>query len=291
MPSLDDKKTLMNLIQLRNIYRETLNIPVKQSDYIFKILIKELCLIDPIKVSLEPNYNLDINYVKKLKSSLQKLTKNYPIDYIINKKIFYGHEFHVNEKVLIPRPETEELVEWIISENTDNSNKQLIDLGSGSGCIGISISKAAPNIKVVLSDFSKDALKVCRINKKKIKADVKIINFDLNQKKQLNQKFDLIVSNPPYIPIEDKNTIDENVKYEPEVALFTPNSDPLFFYKKILDFAIINLKKDGKVYLEINPIFVNDLTLLFKRYNINEIDFKNDFRGKVRLVKLTFFNG
>ncbi|MEK9755645.1 MAG: peptide chain release factor N(5)-glutamine methyltransferase [Bacteroidota bacterium] len=281
----------MNLIQLRNIYRETLNIPVKQSDYIFKILIKELCLIDPIKVSLEPNYNLDINYVKKLKSSLQKLTKNYPIDYIINKKIFYGHEFHVNEKVLIPRPETEELVEWIISENTDNSNKQLIDLGSGSGCIGISISKAAPNIKVVLSDFSKDALKVCRINKKKIKADVKIINFDLNQKKQLNQKFDLIVSNPPYIPIEDKNTIDENVKYEPEVALFTPNSDPLFFYKKILDFAIINLKKDGKVYLEINPIFVNDLTLLFKRYNINEIDFKNDFRGKVRLVKLTFFNG
>ena len=91
MPSLDDKKTLMNLIQLRNIYRETLNIPVKQSDYIFNILIKELCLIDPIKVSLEPNYNLDINYVKKLKSSLQKLIKNYPIDYIINKKIFCGH--------------------------------------------------------------------------------------------------------------------------------------------------------------------------------------------------------
>jgi release factor glutamine methyltransferase len=290
MSCLDDKETLMNLIKLRNIYRETLNIPVKQSDYIFKILIKELCLIDPIKVSLEPNYNIETYNVKKLTSSLQKLVKNYPIDYIINKKNFFGHEFYVNEKVLIPRPETEELVEWVVSENNENINKHLIDLGSGSGCIGISISKAAPNIKVILSDFSEDALKVCRINKKKIKADVKIINFDLNQKKLLNKKFDLIVSNPPYIPIEDKNTIDENVKYEPEVALFTPNSDPLFFYKKILDFAFKNLNRDGKVYLEINPIFVNDLTLLFQRYNIDKIDFKNDFRGKKRLVRLTFFN-
>jgi release factor glutamine methyltransferase len=290
MSCLDDKETLMNLIKLRNIYRETLNIPVKQSDYIFKILIKELCLIDPIKVSLEPNYNIETDNVKKLTSSLQKLVKNYPIDYIINKKNFFGHEFYVNEKVLIPRPETEELVEWVVSENNENINKHLIDLGSGSGCIGISISKAAPNIKVILSDFSEDALKVCRINKKKIKADVKIIKFDLNQKKLLNKKFDLIVSNPPYIPIEDKNTIDENVKYEPEVALFTPNSDPLFFYKKILDFAFKNLNRDGKVYLEINPIFVNDLTLLFQRYNIDKIDFKNDFRGKKRLVRLTFFN-
>jgi len=290
MSCLDDKETLMNLIKLRNIYRETLNIPVKQSDYIFKILIKELCLIDPIKVSLEPNYNIETHNVKKLISSLEKLVKNYPIDYIINKKNFFGHEFYVNEKVLIPRPETEELVEWVVSENNENINKHLIDLGSGSGCIGISISKAAPNIKVILSDFSEDALKVCRINKKKIKADVKIIKFDLNQKKLLNKKFDLIVSNPPYIPIEDKNTIDENVKYEPEVALFTPNSDPLFFYKKILDFAFKNLNRDGKVYLEINPIFVNDLTLLFQRYNIDKIDFKNDFRGKKRLVRLTFFN-
>ena len=291
MPCLDDKKTLMNLIQLRNLFRENLCIPVKQSDYIYKILIKELCLIDPIKVSLEPTFDLNNIQIKKLKSSLSKLINNYPIDYIINKKLFHGHEFYVNEKVLIPRPETEELVEWVISENIDKKNKQMIDLGSGSGCIGISISKAAPNIKVILSDFSKDALKVCRINKKKINADVKIINFDLNQKKKINQKFDLIVSNPPYLLLENRNTIDENVKYEPEAALFSPNSDPLHFYKKILDFAITNLNENGKVYLEINPIFVNDLSLLFKKYNVNEIDFKKDFRGNVRLVKLTFFSG
>ena len=242
---------------------------------------------EEILVNLEQNINkkslIDFN------EYLLRRSKKEPIAYLLEEKEFWSKKFFVNKNTLIPRPETELLVEKLLTI-FKKKRITILDVGTGTGCIIISLLSELKNSTGMAVDISSKAIVVAKKNACKFKLSDKIKFFNKPFEDLCAKKFDLIVSNPPYIPIEDKNTIDENVKYEPEVALFTPNSDPLFFYKKILDFAFKNLNRDGKVYLEINPIFVNDLTLLFQRYNIDKIDFKNDFRGKKRLVRLTFFN-
>ena len=222
-----------------------------------------------------------------LRESLKKILRNYPLDYIINKKSFFGYDFYVDENVLIPRPETEELVQWVIDDNNNGDKKKLIDLGTGSGCIGISISKAI-NLDVTLADISKEALRVCNINKDILKSNVKIIEYDLNTKFTNNEFFDIIISNPPYLDYYSKDEIDENVNFEPHIALFAPEDNPLHFYKQILFFANKNLNKGGQIYLEINPDFIKEFNSLLTEFKPNDVNFRVDFRGKKRLVKLSF---
>ena len=214
---------------------------------------------------------------------------DYPIDYIINKKKFYGKDFYVDENVLIPRPETEELVDWLINDNKDiKDKKNVIDLCSGSGCIGISLDINNEFFNVTLSDVSTNALKVCEINKKNLNSNVKIVQLDLNSTSKFNKEYDIIISNPPYISLDEINQIGKNVRYEPKIALFTPKDKPLHFYEKILKFASTNLSKNGVIYLEINPNYISEFNQLLTNYTVNHINFKDDFRGKTRLVKLTF---
>ena len=216
---------------------------------------------------------------------------DYPIDYLINKKKFYGKDFYVDENVLIPRPETEELVDWLINDNKDiNDKKNVIDLCSGSGCIGISLDINNEYLNVTLSDVSTNALKVCEINKKNLNSNVKIIQLDLNSTSKFNKEYDIIISNPPYISLDEINQIGKNVRYEPKIALFTPKDKPLHFYEKILEFASTNLSKNGVIYLEINPNYISEFNQLLTNYTVNHINFKDDFRGKTRLVKLTFYD-
>jgi release factor glutamine methyltransferase len=221
--------------------------------------------------------------------SLIKICNDYPLDYIISKKNFYGYEFFVNEDVLIPRPETEELVKWILDDNNNlTGTKKVIDLCSGSGCIGIVISKENNNMDVTLSDVSDKALEVCNRNKIIFNPGVKLIKLDLNSKLQHHEKYDLIVSNPPYLSRDQADEIGKNVKYEPEIALFAPINKPLHFYEKIFEFASTNLNKNGEIYLEINPNFIKDFRQLLSRFNPNDVNFREDFRGKKRLVKVLF---
>ena len=137
---MDVKKNKMTIIELRKIYREILNLTNKESDFIFKIILENLCKTDPIKIALDPDFIITEDSKKLMLDSLDKISKNYPIDYIINKKYFYGYDFYVNEDVLIPRPETEELVDWIINDNPDSKKTHVIDIGTGSGCIAVSLS-------------------------------------------------------------------------------------------------------------------------------------------------------
>ena len=191
--------------------------------------------------------------------------------------------------MLIPRPETEELVDWLINDNIDiKDQKNVIDLCSGSGCVGISIDVNNKYLDVTLSDVSTNALKVCEINKKNLNSNVKIIQLDLNSISKSDKEYDIIISNPPYISLDESNQIGKNVKYEPDIALFTPKNKPLHFYEKILEFASKNLSKNGVIYLEINPNFISEFNQLLTNYTINHVNFKDDFRGKKRLVKLTF---
>ena len=194
----------MNIIEFRDFYRSELQKTNKESDYIFKILLQEICNIDPLKIALDPNFIIKPENDMLLRESLKKILRNYPLDYIINKKSFFGYDFYVDENVLIPRPETEELVQWVIDDNNNGDKKKLIDLGTGSGCIGISISKAI-NLDVTLADISKDALHVCKINKDILESNVKIIEYDLNTEFTENQFFDIIISNPPYLDYYSKD--------------------------------------------------------------------------------------
>ena len=286
---MDDKKNKMTIIELRKIYRETLNLPNKESDFIFKIILENLCTIDPIKIALDPDFIVAEDSKKLMLDSLDKISKNYPVDYIINKKYFYGYDFYVNEDVLIPRPETEELVDWIIKDNINIDNtKKVIDLCSGSGCIGIVVSKENDNMDVTLSDVSDKALEICDKNRKKLDSPAGIIKLDLNSRFISQIKYDIIVSNPPYLTHIHSYEIGENVKFEPDIALFAPFNKPLHFYEKILEFSLSNLNKNGQIYLEINPIFIKDFNELLLRFKPNDVNFRDDFRGKKRLVKLSF---
>ena len=286
---MDDKKNKMSILELRNIYRDRLNLSNQECDYIYKVVLKDLCFIDPIKIALDPNFIIRKDSEKLILDSLKKICNNYPLDYLISKKNFYGYDFFVNEDVLIPRPETEELVKWILDDNNNlTGTKKVIDLCSGSGCIGIVISKENNNMDVTLSDVSDKALEVCNRNKIIFNPGVKLIKLDLNSKLQHHEKYDLIVSNPPYLSRDQANEIGENVKYEPEIALFAPRNKPLHFYEKIFEFASTNLNKNGEIYLEINPNFIKDFRQLLSRFNPNDVNFREDFRGKKRLVKVLF---
>ena len=277
----------MNIIEFRDFYRSELEKTNKESDYIFKILLKELCNIDPLKIALDPNFIVKPKNEMLLRSSLKNILRNYPLDYIINKKSFFGYDFYVDENVLIPRPETEELVQWVIDDNNTNDRKKLIDLGAGSGCIGISISKTI-RLDVTLADISKEALRVCNINKDILESNVKIIEYDMNTKFTNDEFFDIIISNPPYLDYSKKDEIDENVNFEPHIALFAPEDNPLHFYKQILFFANKNLNKGGQIYLEINPDFIKEFNSLLTEFKPNDVNFRVDFRGKKRLAKLSF---
>ena len=286
---MDDKKNKMSILELRNIYRDRLNLSNQECDYIYKVVLKDLCFIDPIKIALDPNFIIRKDYENLILDSLKKICNNYPLDYLISKKNFYGYDFFVNEDVLIPRPETEELVKWILDDNNNlTGTKKVIDLCSGSGCIGIVISKENNNMDVTLSDVSDKALEVCNRNKIIFNPGVKLIKLDLNSKLQHHEKYDLIISNPPYLSRDEANEIGENVKYEPEIALFAPRNKPLHFYEKIFEFASTNLNKNGEIYLEINPNFIKDFRQLLSRFNPNDVNFREDFRGKKRLVKVLF---
>ena len=289
MSYMDVKKFNMNIIEMRGIYRDNLSFSNDESDYIYKIILKEICGIDPIKIALEPKFNLSKESEDTLVQKMKMITNHYPIDYIINKKNFYGNDFYVNESVLIPRPETEELVDWLINDHLNIDNKKrVIDLCTGSGCIGISIDINNNYLDVTISDISNKALKVCEINKKNLNSKVKIIELDLNLISRENKKYDIIISNPPYIPPSESDLLDKNVKYEPDIALFTPKDNPLHFYEKIFEFASLNLSNNGIIYLEINPNFIKEFNQLLTNYSVNHVNFKDDFRGKKRLVKVIF---
>ena len=289
MSYMDVKKFNMNIIEMRGIYRDILSFSNDESDYIYKIILKEICGIDPIKIALDPKFNLSKELEDTLVQKMKMITNHYPIDYIINKKNFYGNDFYVNESVLIPRPETEELVDWLINDNINIDNKKrVIDLCTGSGCIGISIDINNNYLDVTISDISNKALKVCKINKKNLNSKVKIIELDLNLISRENKKYDIIISNPPYIPPSESDLLDKNVKYEPDIALFTPKDNPLHFYEKIFEFATLNLSNNGIIYLEINPNYTKEFNQLLTNYSVNHVNFKNDFRGKKRLAKVIF---
>ena len=280
----------MTLIDVRNYYRKTLKdyYSKNEIDFYFKILINSFFNWDSTLIALNPKKQLTILESSKLIKTINNLKKFKPIQYITGESFFMGLKFKVNKNVLIPRQETEELVEWIINDNLDFQNKiNAIDIGTGSGCIAISLSKKKRNFNLTAIDNSDKSLLVAKENARLNKVKINFINNDIL--KPLNDKtiYDIIISNPPYIAdSEIKNIEDKVLKFEPYNAIFVDKKNPLIFYKAIIDFSLSNLKKEGKIYFEINPIFYNSLLTLIESYNKFNLVVKKDISNKNRMIRL-----
>lgn len=227
-----------------------------------------------------------------LKKYCSELQQHKPVQYVLGYTYFMKMRFSVNEHVLIPRPETEELADWII-QSTGHKNKQyhILDIGTGSGIIPVSIKKNLPAAEVFATDISADALSVARKNAATNNTDIHFSCTDILDEYQWNsfEAFDVIVSNPPYIRMSEKEGMDNNVlRYEPHLALFVNDDDPLLFYKKIIRFAKQHLNDGGYLFFEINEALGREAVQLLQENNFHEIMLRKDMQGKDRMVKALF---
>jgi len=220
----------------------------------------------------------------------KRLAKGEPLQYILGTAWFRGLEFKVNKDVLIPRPETEELVKLIIDRN-QNSAPSILDIGTGSGCIAISLKKEIPAAKVSAVDVSESALAVAKENSVKNNVDVNFILQDVLTTDFGSNQFDIVVSNPPYIPEKDKDEMREQVlNHEPHLALFVPDENALLFYNRIIEIAMKHLSLNGKVFCEIHERMETALTEELQKNNITNFEFINDMQGKTRMLYFSLSN-
>ena len=196
----------------------------------------------------------------------------------------------VNKHVLIPRPETEELIEWIVKDSKNKTNIDVLDIGTGSGCIPIALHKNMSNANVNTIDVSTKAIETAKKNAKNNQANINFIHQDILTTETLPNKYDVIVSNPPYVRNLEKQEMQKNVlDYEPHLALFVEDHDPLIFYKKIAELAKTSLKPKGALYFEINQYLGNETVELLKKLDFKNIELKKDMFGNDRMVKAVFY--
>lgn len=223
-----------------------------------------------------------------LEAFLDRINRYEPVQYILGKTYFYGLPFCVNSSVLIPRPETEELVHLILKEYQEKRNTsslEILDIGTGSGCIAISLAVNLPNANVTAFDVSESALETASGNAGLNNCNIDFCHYDISKNTPFEGRFDVIVSNPPYVEIAEQEQMQRNVlDYEPELALYAPEYDPLFFYRKILEFSVEHLIKYGFVYLEINERFGKEMQRLLQEFSFDEIRILKDLSGRDRFV-------
>lgn len=289
----------MRLKDIQHIFHQELDAiyGADEVDSFFYLLTEEFLGMKRLTLSLNTDFTISKEEEQPLFEALSKLKLEQPIQYILGKTEFFGLPFQVNQNTLIPRPETEELVDFIIqSQKSDSKFESLniLDIGTGSGCIAISLAKNMKNAEVLAVDISSEALKVAKINAELNEATVTFVEADiLNQNhwnlisnpRDRNIKFDIIVSNPPYVRSLEKAEMKNNVlQNEPSLALFVEDDDALVFYKAIADFATKHLKIRGKLYFEINQYLGTEMIALMKRFNFVDIELKKDISGNDRIV-------
>jgi len=243
--------------------------------------------INRTEIALQRNSLLQQEEFKLLINVINELKQFRPLAQIMGEWEFYDMELFINRHTLIPRPETEELVQLIINENSNNNLSSILDIGTGSGCIALALKKSFPNIKVFGYDISEEAIKIAIKNAKKNDLEVFFKQLDiLNWEQYIIEEYDVIVSNPPYITEKEKALMHQNVlDYEPHRALFVGDNEPLLFYSAIADFALVKLKQAGKLYFEINENFGNEVKTLLMNKNFKNINIVKDINNKDRIVR------
>ena len=253
--------------------------------HFFYILIEDLLNENRFLLAVNPDYTLSAHHLNTFENALKGLKKKAPIQYITGLAHFGNLTLKVNESVLIPRPETLELIIYIKDSFKHAPPKTILDIGTGSGCIPIALSQAFPHASITAIDVSEKALAVARENANKYKSTINWELKNILSEKSLDQKYDLIVSNPPYVRALEKVEMSKNVlAYEPELALFVTDKDPLIFYKKISELAFDFLSQDGLLFFEINEYLGEETTALIKNIGFKKIVLKQDMYLKNRMI-------
>jgi len=272
---------------------------VGEAESFFYLILEEKQKLKRIDLALNTDLTFSDEEILIWNSILEQLKKEIPIQYILGKTSFYGLEFEVNENVLIPRPETEELVEWIIQsqKREEGSRKiKILDIGTGSGCIAIALAKNIPNAQVFAIDVSEEALTTAQKNATLNQVEVIFIRTDILKTNDLEKlpssifhlptKFDIIVSNPPYVRELEKQEIKKNVlDNEPHLALFVEDNDALIFYRKIAELAQKSLSPNGQLYYEINQYLGKEMINLLQSMDFKNIELRKDIYGNDRMIK------
>lgn len=259
----------------------------REIEGITRIIFEDVLLWQPIDIVMRENEPLPEFFDNRLASIINRLKQHEPLQYILGKARFHGHSFAVTPATLIPRPETEQLVDMIVDENP-GCDLQVLDIGTGSGCIAISLARALKFAQVTATDISRAALEVAQQNAAALKTRVKFLEQDILSCRAPSEAWDIIVSNPPYITEQEKAAMERNVlDYEPTSALFVPDDEPMLFYRPIASYASRALKNGGRLYLEINRAMGNLVCDTLQRAGLSNIQVHNDFNGNVRFVTAT----
>ncbi len=281
----------MTLKEYRTYFKASLSrlYPDTEIDSFFFLLIEEFLGLQRIDMSLQPDFGINTEQLKTLNNALNRLQNEEPIQYILGKTEFYGLPFLVNEHTLIPRPETEELVTWIlddISSGVITDPIEILDIGTGSGCIPISLAKNRKDADVFAIDISTEALVIAKKNAVLNATSIHFINADILNTTALSSTYDIIVSNPPYVRDLEKEEIQNNVlNNEPHLALFVTDSNPLIFYDKIADLAMQYLKEQGMLYFEINQYLGKETVALLQEKGFSHVELRKDIFGNDRMIK------
>ena len=271
------------LDELSSLYDE------KEIESFFYIVLQQFHNKKRIDLALHPEMEMNASDLNRWESVVVDLKKHKPIQYILGETEFYGLRFLVNEHTLIPRPETEELVSLIIKNDLEIKNLKILDIGTGSGCIAISLAKNL-NAEVFAIDVSEKALATAKKNAEINNVNVTFIQQNILEIENLGQQFDVIVSNPPYVRMLEKQEINPNVlEYEPHLALFVEDNDALLFYRKIAQLAQLNLSEKGSLYFEINQYLGKETVELLANLGFKNIEMKKDIYGNDRMIRCEKF--
>lgn len=259
---------------------------VEEALSLFYLSTEEVLGLSKVDIALDPNHKLMGKQKTLLTAYKERLETWEPIQYIIGKTAFYGSDFKVTSDTLIPRPETEALVDWMV-EDLKAEEIKILDVGTGTGCIAISLAKHLPKAKVYAMDVSKKALAIAKENAALNNVKIECIEQDVLALEGFTDSFDVIVSNPPYVRNAEKKEMRPNVlDFEPDLALFVEDEDPLIFYKKIAQLCASAMPK--KLYFEINEYLGKEMLEMLSELEGRAIEIKQDFRGKERMLKVKF---
>jgi len=295
---LKDYRTIFTQ-ELASLYDEY------ETESFFYIILEDFHHMKRVDLALNPGFELSSELLQQWENVVAQLKEQRPIQYILGETEFYGLPFYVNENTLIPRQETEELVDWIIKESKVESRKskvdpsyseqakqsrklkvKILDIGTGTGCIAISLAKNLPEAKVYALDVSEKALAVAKKNAERNNVDITFLHQSILETENLGEMFDIIVSNPPYVRNLEKEEIKKNVlEFEPHLALFVEDNDALLFYRKITELAKINLAENGRLYFEINQYLGKEMVELLEKHHFKNIELRKDIYGNDRMIR------
>ena len=258
--------------------------PKEEIDAMVRIIFEQLMGYSQVDMVLRAESEVPPFIAERISTVVERLRNREPIQYVLDDAYFYGMHLHVTRATLIPRPETEQLIDLIVEQNT-GSDLRVLDVGTGSGCIAIALARHLRFAQVEALDVSGEALAVARRNAAEMKAKVTFTEADILTAVPQNEAWDIIVSNPPYIAISEREAIDDNVlRYEPHSALFVPDDDPLRFYRAIARYARVALRPGGRLYFEINPRFADATTELLRSMEFEAVELHLDYTGRRRFT-------